>query len=772
MQRVRSLLLLSLLLGGGFLVLLPGAVSGIVGTGEAGAEAVATGKTTPGEPATAGLSAAPPPVTPSAAPVPAGYVPDAECAKCHRELAESFRGVGMARSFGRAGDPGVDGARRVEDLPSEPFFHAPSQRWYQVVERDGRPVFRRWQVDREGRPINLFERPVDWVLGSGHRARSYLYANPGGELVLFPVEWYARTEHQEGGWGMAPGFDREDHLGVLRPVQRECMFCHNAYPGWAPGEDLHGMPDRFPAELPSGIGCQRCHGPGARHVELAAGGLGTMEAIRSSVVNPSRLAPELRDDVCWQCHMQPSVALPGLRRMGRGDTEFRPGQPLPEFQVHFDVLETRRARGDRFEINHHPYRLTQSLCWTQSERRLSCMTCHDPHRKVPPEERVAHYRAACLSCHGEQACSREHGPATAAGEGAGDTSHGPAGDAAGASYGDGARRSARPDPGTSGTGRLAEAQSGAGSARSGDPNPEAQQVPNRLLRAAAENDCVACHMPPRRTQDVVHAVMTDHRIQRRPPPEAERLAPLEELDPVLEDVFPLHPERAPEGDLLQLYRALVVVRMAGGASPDALEHLEKRVARLRPEAPDAFLDLANGWIQRRDLDRAERALRSALERAPDHPQALALMGVVRMARGETQEGASWLQRAAEAGAAPEVHYNLSRAHLDLGRPEAARQELERAVALRPTFTTAWHALGRLREQLDGREGEGGAEAAYRKALAISPEHGPSYLALGRLLLARGDRAEALRWLSHGAEVARPPEPVAEALEQARNAVPP
>ena len=29
-------------------------------------------------------------------------------------------------------------------------------------------------------------------------------------------------------------------------------------------------------------------------------------------------------------------------------------------------------------------------------------------------------------------------------------------------------------------------------------------------------NCVSCHMPKRRTEDVVHAVMTDHLIQRRP----------------------------------------------------------------------------------------------------------------------------------------------------------------------------------------------------------------------------------------------------------------
>ncbi|MBW3549201.1 MAG: hypothetical protein KY452_13855, partial [Actinobacteria bacterium] len=73
----------------------------------------------------------------------------------------------------------------------------------------------------------LVEQPVDWVLGSGHTSRTYLYATPGGELYQLPLAWYS----QDGGhWAMAPGFDRPDHVGLLRPVRRECMFCHNAYP--------------------------------------------------------------------------------------------------------------------------------------------------------------------------------------------------------------------------------------------------------------------------------------------------------------------------------------------------------------------------------------------------------------------------------------------------------------------------------------------------------------------------------------------------------------
>ena len=46
---------------------------------------------------------------------------------------------------------------------------------------------------------------------------------------------------------------------------------------------------------------------------------------------------------------------------------------------------------------------------------------------------------------------------------------------------------------------------------------------------AGANSCVECHMPKRRPEDVVHAVMTDHYIQRRPPSH-DPLKPIQEAD--------------------------------------------------------------------------------------------------------------------------------------------------------------------------------------------------------------------------------------------------
>ncbi len=112
-------------------------------------------------------------------------------------------------------------------------------------------------------------------------------------------------------------------------MRRECMFCHNAYPRVAAGSDAGGAPQVFPHEMPEDTGCQRCHGPAAEHVEIAETDMGNMARVRMSIVNPGRLPKQLRDDVCDQCHLQPSVALAGVRRFGRGEYSYQAGQSLP-----------------------------------------------------------------------------------------------------------------------------------------------------------------------------------------------------------------------------------------------------------------------------------------------------------------------------------------------------------------------------------------------------------------------------------------------------------
>ena len=76
-------------------------------------------------------------------------------------------------------------------------------------------------------------------------------------------------------------------------------------------------------------------------------------------------------------------------------------------------------------------------------------------------------------------------------------------------------------------------------------------------------DCTGCHMPKRRTQDVVHAVMTDHLIQRRLPP-GDLLAPVAEKSDVdanayRGEVVPYYPPLEPRTGDNALYAAVAQV---------------------------------------------------------------------------------------------------------------------------------------------------------------------------------------------------------------------
>jgi Tfp pilus assembly protein PilF len=616
------------------------------------------------------------PVTLGAAP---GYVDEQSCALCHPKIAESYREKGMARAFRR---PRLE--TDIEDFGAPPFIHTPSRSTLQIVRRGDRLIFRRWQTDAAGQPINVFEQPVDWILGSGDHARTYLYRTAGGEIYQLPLAWYSQTR----SWGMAPGFDRPDHDGVLRRIRRECLFCHTSYPDVPAGADVYGAPQTWPDNLPEGIGCQRCHGPAAEHVWLSLGGIGVREEIRASVFNPGKLPPARRDEVCQGCHLQPSVAISGLRRFGRSDFSFRPGEPLADYLVQVDVDEEGRATSDRFEINHHPYRLRQSRCWIASAGALSCLTCHDPHRRVPESERAAHYRAACLTCHGADACRRP-GKTTAV-----DTS-----------------------------------------------------------------DCVSCHMPKRRTQDVVHVVMTDHLIRRQPGgPELQ--APLAEREPILTGIHLLGPD-APTGALGEVYRAAAVVRTS--AAEEAIAHLEKMLPVAKPIEIEPWLDLVQGLLRRQRFADAERALSVVLERRPNHPLALSWLALARSGQGKADEAIDLFRRALANGADPaDTEYNRGRFLTVPGRTDEAAAHLERALAARPNLVAGWYHLGELRATQERTED---ALACWRRALEIDPTYTPSYLALGKALLARGDRAGALRWLRHGARAAARPDEVKAALSQ-------
>src|SRR5262249_32128900 len=152
-----------------------------------------------------------------------------------------------------------------------------------------------------------------FALGSGKRGRSYLIDHEG-YLFQSAISWFTQTN----SWNLAPGLEPHPHSD--RRLTVECLFCHcNSV------EPVAVTSNHFREPIFRGcyaIGCERCHGPGELHAQLRQEGDTPDED--TSIVNPGRLPPALREAVCQQCHLQGQIRI--LRR-GRQPFEFRPGLP-------------------------------------------------------------------------------------------------------------------------------------------------------------------------------------------------------------------------------------------------------------------------------------------------------------------------------------------------------------------------------------------------------------------------------------------------------------
>jgi Tfp pilus assembly protein PilF len=316
---------------------------------------------------------------------PVAYVGDSTCVGCHAAAAASYAQHSMARSF-HAWKPSV----RVESTLVRALLNVPTGYAYRVVDSAGALYQVETRPGDAGTPAHELRRRIDYVMGSGRLARTY-FTEENGRLFQLPLTWYA-----DHGWDFSPGYE-VNNARFSRTLPDRCIACHASYPNAAP--HLEG---KYPV-LRAGIGCERCHGPGAVHVEarqaLAASGGATpvrdssarvhRGAFDSTIVNPARLPLDRRLDVCEQCHVHTSVA---VLRERRGAFDFTPGRQLAAQYAFY-------KNGGDIDLVSHADRLRQSACFAATKNTdtpLECASCHNPHAAPAT---TATRNQPCLSCH-------------------------------------------------------------------------------------------------------------------------------------------------------------------------------------------------------------------------------------------------------------------------------------------------------------------------------------------------------------------------------------
>ena len=605
-------------------------------------------------------------VPPQAAPV-NQYVDPGTCALCHSRIYESYRRTSMGRSFFQPRP-----ANTIEDYKSNhEFYHPPSDTHYSMILRDGQYYQRRWQTGFDGAETNVEEMKIDYVLGSGDHARSYLHRTARGTLIELPLGWYSE---RGGYWAMSPGFDSR-HPQTRRLVSYECMFCHNGYPQIPSGSEMRSADPVFVGEMPQGIDCQRCHGPGAQHVRIAQTPGAKSSDISGSIVNPARLSSKLQMDLCMQCHLEPtSGSLPALiRRFNRGPFSYVPGRPLEDFILYFDY-PPGTGHDDRFEIESAAYRLRKSRCFLESKGALTCLTCHNPHRTVPSgQEAVKYYARKCGQCH---------------------------------------------EPALGGL-----VSSG---------------------KHTASADCISCHMPKRRTDDVVHAVITDHLIQRRPPAR-DLLAAIPERHPTAEQeyhgkVVPYYPSPLPQTGENPLYQAVAQVALQNNLQ-EGLADLSREIIQKPPREMEFYSTLGDAWRNNGKPKQAAAAFEQALRLRPNSVTALQSLAGALQASGEFSRGEELLNRALHlAPLDANLWYQYGILDIKLGRNGEALQKLQKAAALNPDLPEVYTSMAGL---LAGTGQVELAEEASRNALRTDPYDAAAYDLTGRVLAGKSQTPEAL-----------------------------
>ena len=223
----------------------------------------------------------------------------------------------------------------------------------------------------------------DITFGS-NRGETFFYRK-GNKIYQLPISYYLSL-HQ---WANSPAYSA-DSPEFVRVIGRRCFECHSSYIKNLPAESgTTDTTNRFDGKsMILGIDCERCHGPGADHVNFQTEN--PAEKKPKYITRMSTLSRQQRIDFCSQCHGG------NTKIMTKSIFDFKPGDTL----ANFNSGEPFHAYRDPSRIDVHGNQvklLSSSKCFFNS--KIECTTCHSVHDNAV--KTVQSYSQHCTGCHSE-----------------------------------------------------------------------------------------------------------------------------------------------------------------------------------------------------------------------------------------------------------------------------------------------------------------------------------------------------------------------------------
>lgn len=595
------------------------------------------------------------------------YVGMQECRTCHYEIHQTFIHTGMGQSFGKATTEKSKGKFPFMHMPwkerrGKPIYDPKTGFHYQAFWRNDSLFIRQYESDAQQRNQIIFMREeyIPYIIGSGQHTNSHFWTD-GSYVYQAPLTFYT----QKGIWDLPPGYEQQN-IGFNRKIDMECMSCHNAMPKVAKNAK------NFFENVPLGIDCERCHGPGELHVNLKKQGVlvDTSKYADRSIVNPKRLPYRLQVDICQRCHLQGNNVL----KEGKHFDDFRPGMALKDV---FEIYMPKYENEDYFVMAGHADRFQKSACFLGSNKgdaeaynpnlNFTCINCHNPHVSVKATNNER-FNNTCVGCHQAES-----------------------------------KRSVLHDC----------------------------KLPK--VKRIHEAGCVGCHMPGSSAEDIPHVMVHDHKIQRpkalgnieeskgkllglyavnnpKPDPQDEIRAYLsyfEKFDP-----NPLYLKKAdalltqyPKNYKSRIHQAYLKgdfgtittlsSRLKGSIdawtcyriakSYDQLEQIKSaliwynKARELQKKEPDFVAEFANALIRDRQLERAKSLLEEQLKNIQKHELTWINLGSIYFLEGNKSQAKKCYERVLELNPRnKQAHLYLAELYDSVGDTEKSNFHKQRS----------------------------------------------------------------------------------------------